>query len=96
MTHKTVHFTFGRRIPIREIKGTLHLARLATESLHGIERVRLEASYGIDGSTRVVEIDRSTEVGRTLAIIFAGYVRREFGDGAVVMHHVENATGVPV
>lgn len=85
MTHKTVQFRFGSGISMREVKGTLHLARLAAESLHGIERVRLEARYAIDKATRVVEIDRSTEPGRTLAIIFAGYARREFGDEAVQM-----------
>ena len=96
MTHKTVQFRFGSGISMREVKGTLHLARLAAESLHGIERVRLEAKYSADDADRLVVIDRSTEPGRTLAIIFAGYARREFGDTAVVMHHVENAAGVPV
>jgi hypothetical protein len=30
-------------------------------------------------------IDAACEVGRTLALIFGGYARREFGDGAVRM-----------
>lgn len=85
MTPKTVRFTFINRIPIREIKGTLHLARLATESLHGVERVRLDAKYSFESSTRTVVIDTGTEPGRTLVIIFGGYVRREFGDEAVRM-----------
>jgi len=85
MTHKTVQFRFGSGISMREVKGTLHLARLAAESLHGIERVRLEAKYSADDADRLVVIDTGTEPGRTLAIIFAGYARREFGDEAVQM-----------
>jgi len=85
MPQETVQFRFGSGISMREVKGTLQLARLAAESLHGEERMRLEATYAIDDAANIVEIDIDSEVGRTLAIVFAGYVRREFGDGAVHM-----------
>jgi hypothetical protein len=68
-----------------EVEGTLHLARLAAESLHGEDRVRLDAKFAIDRAAHTCVIDTTCEVGRTLALIFAGYARREFGDDAVRM-----------
>ena len=89
MTQDTVQFRFGNATPMREVRGTLHLARLAAESLHGVDRMRLEAMYAIDDVAHMVEIDIDSKVGRTLAIVFAGYVRREFGEGAVRMERPE-------
>jgi hypothetical protein len=81
---KTVtRFTFGPDVSMAEVEGTLRLSRLATESLHGFARVQLEASCSIDHRERRVEIEASTDVGHTLALIFLGYVRREFGSQAV-------------
>jgi hypothetical protein len=80
-----VRFTFAKTASMEEVEGTLHLARLAVESLHGKDRVRLDAKFAIDRTTHTCMIDAACEVGRALAMIFAGYVRREFGDGAVRM-----------
>ena len=85
MTSKIVRFQIGAGISMREVTGTLHLARLAAESLYGEERVELEVNCWADESERVVHVETDSEVGRTLAIVFAGYARREFGDGAVRM-----------
>ena len=72
-------FTFNRHVPMRDVEGTLRLARLAAESLHGQDRVALESATAFKRSDRKVAIDTSTEVGRTLAAVFLGYARREFG-----------------
>ena len=78
-----VHLSFRHSVSMSQVSDTFELARLATESLHGPERVELDARWEVDGSTRFVAIDSTTEVGRTLAIVFLGYVKREFGSDAV-------------
>lgn len=95
MAHETVRFSFDASVPMPEVEATLRLAQLAVESLHGEDRVRLEAKAAVDHAARTCVIDRTAEVGRTLALVFGGYVRREFGDGAVTVTRVP-ASGVGV
>lgn len=85
MPETSLRFVIDQAIPMDEVEGTLHLARLAVESLHGEERVRLDAKFVVDHPAHACIIDTACEVGRALALIFAGYVRREFGEGAVRM-----------
>lgn len=80
MFRPTITFSFRPAVPLPEAEATLHLAVLAVKSLHGLDRVQLELHVRIDRASRKFVIDASTEVGRTLAVIFSGYVRREFGD----------------
>jgi hypothetical protein len=76
-------FVFDRPISMNAVHGTLRLAQLAAESLHGQDRVALEAARKFDREQRCVVIDVSTDVGRTLAAVFLGYARREFGPDAI-------------
>jgi hypothetical protein len=68
-----------------EVSDTLELARLAAESLCGAERMEVDARWEVDVSGRQVAVDTTTEAGRTLAIVFLGLVKREFGPDAVRM-----------
>jgi len=90
MSQTFIRFTFAKSVPAAELEGTLHLARLATESLHGEDRVRLEAGFSMDHAAHAVVIDATGEVGRTLALIFRGYARREFGADAFEMHRTRD------
>lgn len=83
MNHSTAHFAFDESVPMPEVEETLRLALLAAQSLHGEDRLRLEAHVQVDHLRHQCLVDTSAEVGRTLALIFAGYVRREFGSEAV-------------
>lgn len=83
MNVTTVKFTFDRTVPMPDVEATLRLAILACESLHGEDRVRLETRIRTASTKRAVEIDSASDAGRTLALVFGGYVRREFGDDAV-------------
>jgi hypothetical protein len=78
-----------------EAAATFQLAVLAAESLHGADRVALDAVYRVDHGARTIEVDRSTSVGCTLALVFLGYARREFGADAFKMRrlHVAMAGG---
>lgn len=78
-----VRLTFDPTVPISEVAGTLELALLAAESLHGADRVQLDAAWAFDPDSRRVAIDTSRRLGHTLALVFLGYVKREFGGRAV-------------
>lgn len=90
MSQMPIHYTFTPSVPMDEVEGTLHLARLAAEILHGEDRVRLEAKFSIDRVARSVVIDMTGDVGRTLALVFGGYARREFSEAAVSMNQVDS------
>lgn len=94
MTHTSIRFTFDGTVPIDEVEQTLRLALLAVESLHGEDRVLLETASHVERASRTCVVDTSTDVGRTLALVFAGFVRREFGDEAVTVHFVQPKTVV--
>jgi hypothetical protein len=83
-----VRLRFEPAVPMAEVADTLELARLAAESLHGPERVELELRTDIDVEGHAVSIGTGTRAGRTVAIVFLGLVKREFGDQAVhVLRH---------
>jgi hypothetical protein len=75
-----------------EVAATFALAVLAAESLHGSDQVALDAIYKVDRDARTIEVDRSTRVGCTLALVFLGYARREFGDAAFKMRRLQVAS----
>ena len=83
MQQDGISFRFGESVSMAEIDGTLRLAVIAVEAIHGVDCVRVEGRYELDTHARSVGIDLSSEVGRTLALVFGGYARREFGDQAV-------------
>ena len=88
---REIHIAFDKDVPMSEAAGTLELALLATESLHGTERVRLGAAWSFDRAARRVTIDASTEIGHTLALVFFGLSRREFGAASVHIRHALSA-----
>lgn len=79
MMNTLAKFRFHDAVSMDEVHATLRLAVLAIQSVHGEERVRLEAPIQVDAQARTCVIDATRRVGRTLALVFAGYVRREFG-----------------
>ena len=88
---REIRIAFDKDVPMSEAAGTLELALLATESLHGTERVRMDAAWSLDRPTRNVTIDASTEIGHTLALVFFGLSRREFGAASVRFRHAAPA-----
>jgi hypothetical protein len=82
-TTSTITFTFDGTVPMDEVQFTLRLALLAVESLHGEDRVMLDTGSRIDHSARTCTIDTTSDTGRTLAVVFGGFARREFGNEAV-------------
>ena len=81
--HRTLYrYQLTDGVPFQDVQETLLLAVLATESLHGCSQVRLDASFCLDEDRRACVIDAGTPVGRDLARIFTGFLRREFGEEA--------------
>lgn len=83
MTHGTLYIRFADGVPMDEVAGTLALARISTEALHGADRLALEPDPRLDRGARRLGIDVSTDCGRDLATLFFGLARREFGAAAV-------------
>ncbi len=75
-------YTFERLVPAKEIRGTLLLAVLAAEGLHGQSRVRLDAAYRFDAERHACLIDAGSDVGRDICRIFTGFAIREYGESA--------------
>lgn len=81
-------YTFAPGVPVPELRDTLALAVIATESLHGESQARLDLSHAYDAEKRAVVIDASTAVGRDLSRLFVGFVGREFGRGSFQVERV--------
>lgn len=82
MTELVYRYTFEAEVVTEEVEATLVLALLAAESLHGEAEVRLDAAHYFDTDRRECVIDAGTPVGRDLARLFVGFLRREFGETA--------------
>jgi hypothetical protein len=82
MTTTAYRYRFTPEVPAEEIEVSLLMAVLATESLHGETQVHLDAGHAFDAEDRTCVIDAGTQVGRDLNRLFAGLVRREFGEDA--------------
>ena len=77
----TIHkFHLGEQVDSAAAKESLLLAELAARCLYGEARTRLEAVFRFDGEARICEIDAASEVGQSIARIFAGFLAREFGE----------------
>ncbi len=94
MTRDVRRYSFRPAVPAEEIESTLLLAVLAAEGLHGLSRVRLEASYSLDPEKNACVIDSSTDVGRDICRIFTGFAAREFGDESFSVSRVDAAPRV--
>jgi hypothetical protein len=84
MTRESYRYTFKAQIPIEEVEATLLLSVFAVEALHGESQTRLDAGHYLDPDRRACVVDAGTAVGKDLARVFTGFLRREFADGFTV------------
>ena len=87
---ESITLTLSSDVPFENAQDTLQLAVMAAQSLHGAERVELEAPALLDAVSNSVTIGSDTDVGRTLATIFLGYIRREYGASAARVNRSSN------
>jgi hypothetical protein len=71
-------YQFSDFVTNEDIESTLILAVMGIESLYGESLFRLDAVHELDKETRQCTIDATTDVGRALNRLFAGYLMREF------------------
>lgn len=83
MPPKQIKLMIQPKVSMRDIRGTLQLARMATEILYGSDQVALDGRWEMSRKRRVVMIHTETKVGHTFALVFMGFARREFGRDAV-------------
>jgi hypothetical protein len=88
MTATAYRYRFAPGVPAEEIEVSLLMAVLAAESLHGETQVQLDSGHAFDPEQRTCVIDAGTSVGRDLNRLFAGFVRREFGEDAIRVERV--------
>ena len=80
MANYAYRYYFDESVPAQEIVDTLLLSILAVESLYGPDRAREESKFTMDEERRTCVIEASTEVGRALDRIFAGFAVTEYGE----------------
>jgi hypothetical protein len=88
-------YRFIDSLDISEVQATVTLSVLATESLHGESRVRLETRHNFDSPNRTCEIDDTSEVGQDLNRLFLGFVSREFGQESFQVERVASDECAP-
>lgn len=82
-------YRFDSSIPKGDLEGSLVLAIVGTESLHGEAQTRLDAGHVFDAQRRTVVIDSGTAVGQDLNRLFVNFIRREFGEDAFQVERVD-------
>ena len=81
---------FEPDVPMDAVEDSVAIAWFAAEGIHGAARVRNHAAFLVHRRRRTCLVEASTKVGRTIAKVFAGLLRREFGeDGFRVERIVE-------
>jgi hypothetical protein len=91
MSKPLYRYQFSEAAPIEEVEITLLMAAFGVESLHGEVQARLDAAHAFDPEKRTCVIDASTPVGRDLNKLFAGFLRREFGDACFTVERLDGA-----
>lgn len=82
MALEAYRYEFDNSVTFFDVLAALDEAIVHAESIHGAERVRLDARFADDPARGAMVIDATTEVGQTLNQLFVGLLRREFGDTA--------------
>jgi hypothetical protein len=74
-----------------EVEGSIVLALLATESLHGECEVQLTAPHFLDKGRRACIVDATSSVGGDFNRLLLGFLRREFGPLAFRVHILDGS-----
>jgi hypothetical protein len=75
-------YCFNPDVPSEDVEGSLLLAKIAAENLHGESQAQLDIEYAYDPEKATCVIDSATPAGQDLNRLFAGFLRREFGPDA--------------
>jgi len=90
MPNRVYRYCFNNDVDPADVESSLVLAILACQSLHGEAQVQLDASHFWDAAMRTCVIDAGTVVGRDIARLFLGFLRREFQEDQYVVRRIES------
>lgn len=88
MSAEIYRYSFVQEVQMEEIEASLVLAVLATESLHGEAKTRLDAAHHLDPTKRACVIDAGTQVGQDFNRLFTGFLGREFGADSFTVERI--------
>jgi hypothetical protein len=91
MSARIYRYEFEPVIVPEEIEASLLLAIVGTESLHGETATQLGARHFFDADKRVCIVDAETPVGSDFNSLFAGFLRREFGNSSFRVRRVASS-----
>jgi hypothetical protein len=91
MDRNVYRYQFDQALDLADVEATVTLSVLATESLHGESRVRLEAHYRFEEASRSCVIAATSQVGIDLNRLFLGFMTREFGTDSFRVERVAAA-----
>jgi len=92
MDTRSYRYEFHEGVSLQEVEETLMLAALAVESLHGRSQLRLDAAFRLDKAARTCVVDARSDVGRSIARIFTGFLTREFGEDGFKVRKIAGET----
>lgn len=85
-------YEFLNHIEPVEIEAAILLSILAAEDLHGQTQTLLGVAYYFDADDRTCVVDATSEAGRDFNRLFAGFVRREFGEASFRVDRIDPVT----
>lgn len=88
-------FTVRPDIPFDEAMSTLRIATGAAEALVGATALQLDASQRVEASERRITVGGAPYVRDAIAKVFLSFVRRQFGDDAIVVSRQSRARSHP-
>lgn len=89
-------YRFHPTVSFEDVEGTLQLAQLATQGLHGESRVQLDVAYVADPEQRTCVLCSSNDVGQSLNRIFCVFLTREFGQENYFVEPIERSPTQPI
>ena len=92
MDTNAYRYEFPPGVPIDEVEDTLMLSALAVECLHGRTQLRLDGAFRLDKEGHSCVVDGRSDVGRSIARIFTGFLTREFGEDGFKVRKVAGET----
>ena len=84
-------YTFSEGASLDAIEASLVLSVLATESVFGRSRVRLEGRFALDRRSRTCTVQAGTEVGEHIARVFTGFLSQEIDERAFRVERVSTS-----
>lgn len=89
MTTNIYRFEIDKGVLLEDVQESLQLAIVALQGIYGDARVRVDATWHVDESRRLITIDSSTDIGSILVCIFTEFLLREFGDDAFDVRRIQ-------